>query len=104
MKEITMNTKGSATMAFVVGAVAGGVTALLLAPQSGEQLRRRIKKETGELKTARARLSDRLDKATRDRTGAIVGAVTEAKSSYKEELDRRRNLDNVDAVARKTGA
>jgi gas vesicle protein len=99
-----MNTKGSATMAFVVGAVAGGVTALLLAPQSGEQLRRKIKKEAGELKTARAKLTDRLDKATRDRTGAIVGAVNEAKSTYKDELDRRRNLDSVEAVARKTGA
>lgn len=98
-----MNTKGSATMAFVVGAVAGGVTALLLAPQNGQQLRRRIKNGAGELKTARARLTERLDKNAREKTGVIAGAVTEAKSTYKDELERRR-LDNVDSVARKTGA
>lgn len=98
-----MNTKGSATMAFVVGAVAGGVTALLLAPQSGEQLRRRIKNGAGELNTARARLNERLKKAGHEKSSALPGAVTEAKGVYKDELERRR-IDSGESVARKTGA
>jgi gas vesicle protein len=101
---MTMNTKGSATVAFVVGAVAGGVTALLLAPQSGAQLRRRIKNGAGELNTARARLNERLSKAAREKTGAVTSAVTEAKGAYKDELERRRHVDSADSVARKTGA
>lgn len=90
-------------MAFVVGAVAGGVTALLMAPQSGEQLRRRIKSRAGELNKARAKLNERLDKATREKTSTVAGAITEAKGTYKDELERRR-IDSVDSVARKTGA
>ena len=34
----------------LTGAVAGAVTALLLAPQSGEETRRKIKKTAGKLK------------------------------------------------------
>ena len=99
-----MNTKGSATVAFVMGAVAGGVTALLLAPQNGEQLRRRLRNGAGELHTARERLNERLKNAVRDQTAAVTGAAAEAKSTYKDELERRRHLDGPDSIARKTGA
>lgn len=64
-----MNTRGSAAVAFVVGAVAGGVAALLLAPQSGTQLRRRIKNGAGELHAARARLNQRLNQVAREKAG-----------------------------------
>lgn len=99
-----MNTKGSATVAFVMGAVAGGVTALLLAPQSGVQLRRRLKNGADELHTARERLNEKLKKAAREQTAAVTGAVAEAKNTYKDELERRRHLDGPDSIARKTGA
>ena len=90
-----MNTKESAAVVFVIGAVAGGVTAMLLAPQSGAQLRRRIKDGADELKTA-ARVNAGAV------TGAVKGAVSQAKHTYHDELDKRRNAE-FDPVARRTG-
>jgi gas vesicle protein len=99
-----MTTKRSATVAFVVGAVAGGVAALLLAPQSGAQLRWRIRNGAGELDAARARLDRRLKQSAREKAGSVAVAATEAKSAYKDELERRRHLDSTESIARKTGA
>ena len=102
-----MNTKGSATVAFMVGAVAGGVAALLWAPQSGEQLRRRIKASADDLHAKLHAKGERLKKSTREKTGAITGtvkgAIAEARHTYKDELDRRRQ-DDAESIARKTGA
>jgi gas vesicle protein len=99
-----MTTKGSATAAFVIGALAGGVAALLLAPQTGAQLRRRLKNGAGELQHK----GEKLKQSARDRAdsvaGAVKSAVTEAKSSYRDELERRRQNEAVDTLARKTGA
>jgi gas vesicle protein len=102
-EEMAMNTKKSTTVAFVIGTVAGGVTALLLAPQSGAQLRRRIRNGPGELRAARARLNQRLKQAAGEKARAVAG-LTEAKGAYKDELERRRHVDSADSVARKTGA
>ncbi len=95
-------TKGSATVAFVIGAVAGGVAALLLAPQTGAQLRRRIRNGAEELHTAGDRLRDTARDKVESVTGAVKGAVAEAKSTYRDELDKRRHEETTSA--RKAGA
>jgi gas vesicle protein len=90
------NSKNYSSVAFVIGALAGGVAALLLAPQSGAELRGRIRTRAGELK-----------QTTRDKTqsvtGAVKGALSEAKHTYRDELDKRRSVE-TENVARRTGA
>ncbi len=98
-----MNTKGSATIAFMVGAVAGGVAALLWAPQTGARLRQRIKEGADDLHTK----GERFKEATREKkeaiTGTVKGVVAEARQTYKDELEKRRLVDS-ESIARKTGA
>jgi len=55
-----MNSRGGGGFlaGFVLGAMAGAVTALLLAPSSGEQLRRDIEKKSEELANEAERLYD----------------------------------------------
>jgi gas vesicle protein len=85
------------SVAFVIGALAGGVAALLLAPQTGAELRSRIRTRAGDIK-----------RSTRDKTqsvtGAVKGAISEAKHTYRDELDKRRPAEAVENVARRTGA
>jgi gas vesicle protein len=98
-------------MAFLLGAAAGGLAALLLAPRSGEEIRRRVKGsaeelyEQGEEKVKRAssqvldRASDvgetvkeHVDDATsaaRSRVDAVKEAADEAKHTYEKELRRQ---------------
>lgn len=76
-----MNTK---TVAFMVGAVAGGVAALLWAPQSGARLRRRAREKTEAIK------------------GTVRGVVAEAKQAYKVGMEERRSVD-TESIARKSG-
>jgi gas vesicle protein len=91
------NSKNHASIAFMIGALAGGVAALLLAPQTGAELRGRIRTRAGELK-----------RTTRDKTqsvsGAVKGAISEAKHTYRDELDKRRPAETPESVARRTGA
>jgi gas vesicle protein len=98
-----MNTKGSATVAFMVGAVAGGVAALLWAPQTGAQLRRRIKDGADDLHAKGERLKESTREKTEAITGTVKGAIAEARHTYKDELERRRQGDG-ESIARKTGA
>ncbi len=88
--------RGSASIAFVIGAIAGGVAALLLAPQTGSELRQRIRTGAGDVK-------DRVRGKSESVTGAVKGALAEAKSTYKDEMEKRRPLD-PEQVARRTGA
>jgi gas vesicle protein len=60
-----MTTKRSATVAFVVGAVAGADAAIQLEPQRGARMRRRNRTRAGELDGARARLDRRLKLSAR---------------------------------------
>ena len=98
-----MNTKGSATVAFMVGAVAGGVAALLWTPQTGAQLRRRIKDGADELHAKGARLKQSTSEKTEAIAGTVKGAIAEARHTYKDEMDRRRQRDG-ESIARRTGA
>ena len=79
--------------AFVVGALAGTVAALLLTPKTGKEVRSGIRNGAGRLKNR-----------TRDRVGGVGGAVksavSEARSAYNDEMGRRHS----EQIARRTGA
>lgn len=82
--------RGSATVAFLIGAVAGGVAALLLAPQSGAQTRGRLKQGARDLREKGKNLAHRGEETAQTVTGAIKGAVSDAKSTYRSEMDKQR--------------
>jgi len=93
VNEYTKNTKKRIPVAFAVGALAGGVAALLLAPKTGKEVRTGIRNGAGRLKNR-----------TRDRVGGVSGAVksavSEARHAYSDELGRRHS----EQIARRTGA
>jgi gas vesicle protein len=98
-------------MAFVLGAAVGGLAALLLAPRSGQETRRRLLEtaedlyETGEEKVkevtsdVRERatevgetVKDRVEGATegaRSQVDAVKEAASEAKHTYQKERRRQ---------------
>lgn len=54
--------RGSTLLAFIAGAVAGAAAALLMAPDSGEKTRERIRKgATGIAEDAKNKILERLD-------------------------------------------
>jgi len=78
--------RGSVAVAFLIGAVAGGVAALLFAHQSGAQTRGRIKRGAIDMR-------DRGGDFARDmkgRAGNLKGAVNEARTTYRDEMDKQR--------------
>ncbi len=101
----------STFMAFVLGAAAGGIAALLLAPRSGSETRRRLREsadeiyETGEEKVRHAshtvkehasdvadNVKEQVDQATdaaKSRVEAVKEAASEAKHTYDKELRRQ---------------
>lgn len=81
---------GSVPIAFLVGAVVGGVTALLLAPESGAQMRRRLRRGAHDLQEKGATLAHDMGERVETATGAVKGAVSEARSAYRDELEKRR--------------
>jgi len=95
-REETMNNnpRSSAAVAFLIGAVAGGITALLLAPQTGAHTRRRLRRGAESLYRRGEGLAQDLEGTVAEKTdaitGAIRGAVSETKHTYRDELDKRR--------------
>lgn len=102
---------GNKTMAFLMGVAAGGLTALLLAPRSGEETRRRLKKSADEIyehgeekvKNVSSQILDRasemgdtvkehVDEATnaaRSRVRVAKEVADEAKHTYQKEMRRQ---------------
>jgi len=68
------NTGLSVFLAFIGGAAIGGSAALLLAPRSGAETRKRI---TGAVDDARE-MATRLPQAVRDASGAAQGAFVKS--------------------------
>lgn len=84
---------------FAFGALAGGVAALLLAPEKGEVTRKRLKEGARGLMERGGTLAEEVrgaaEGAIRTVTGtvrrqaeAVKGAVAEGTKAYREELDR----------------
>ena len=84
--------RGSATIAFLIGAVAGGVAALLLAPQSGAETRGRLRRGANDLREKGANLRHRGEERTSTVAGAIKNAVSDAKHTYTSEMDKQRDV------------
>lgn len=78
--------KGSVMAAFLIGAVAGGITALLFAPQTGAQMRGRLKRGAHDLREKGKHLAHEAGETA----GAMKGAASEAKSAYRDEFAKQR--------------
>ena len=83
---------------FLIGVGVGATAALVMAPESGEQVRRRIrtkaeegteylKKRGGELRTTASELVDSGKKAADSAKQQIDEAVAAGKQAYSEELN-----------------
>jgi gas vesicle protein len=98
-----MARKKDTLLAFLVGAAVGSVAALLLAPESGEVTRRRLREGGGKMvgkgKDALGRAASAIEEgarekghamgeAARQQVGAVRGAVAEAKDTYRREIDK----------------
>lgn len=81
---------GSVPVAFLIGAVVGSATALLLAPQTGVQMRRRLKRGAHDLQEKGTSFAHDMEDRVGVAAGAMKGAMTEARSTYRKELDDRR--------------
>ena len=83
------------SLALLLGLLAGGVTALLLAPDSGRETRRKIRTgardleetagtKTRELADAAHAGVDHIADAARSQVGAVRGAVAEGREAYRQ--------------------
>ena len=86
-------------LAFLLGAVTGGIVALMLAPASGSETRRKLAEASSD---AYRRCKDSVDQiggdiggqargvadSARHQVDAVKGAVSEAKGAYQRELKK----------------
>jgi len=96
-----MTSTNSNLTAFILGAIAGGTTALLFAPMPGERLRERISERGEELKTRSSEAARRaaekaqgaVDSArdtARQQAAALGEAVDEGKAAYRREIEKAK--------------
>jgi gas vesicle protein len=94
-----MSNNNDTVLAFFIGAVAGAVTALLMAPQSGQETRQALRRGAGDLqvrgadllgsaKDSVARKAQEVTDSTRVRVDAVKEAANEAKAAYRREMER----------------
>jgi gas vesicle protein len=98
---------GAFLVGFLVGGISGAITALLLAPQSGEETRTMIKDKSIELRDqASATVEESLDKAEKAANEAVKKAETlleQAKTKAAEIAEQGQVvLDDTKAKATKT--
>lgn len=102
---------GAFLVGFIVGGVSGAITALLLAPQSGEETRTFIKDKTIELRdSATATVEETIEKAEKSATEAIKRAeklIEDAKQRAKEVAEQgqvmlEESKDKVSSAVKKT--
>lgn len=78
--------RGSTAVAFLLGAMVGGITALLFAPQTGAQMRGRLKRGANDMRQR----SDRLLHDAGDKAAMMKGAASTARTAYQDEMEKRR--------------
>ncbi len=76
-----MSNNGSRLAMFAIGATMAGTTALMLAPRSGAETRRRIRRNVGDT-------YDRGERRVRARARAVGHAVTDARRTCSKRLKR----------------
>jgi gas vesicle protein len=90
---------GSVLLAFLLGGIVGAGIALLVAPQSGAETRRKIKEMSDEAQkkadefaaTAKGRVTETVDKAKgyyAEKKSAINSAVEAGKKAYEKEVKK----------------
>ena len=84
----------STTAAFVIGALAGGIAALLLSPTTGAQLRRKLRHNAETAGEQLGHLKDRVESVA----GTMKGGGTAG--SYKDDMERRRHETGESGVRR----
>ncbi|HEX9781007.1 MAG TPA: YtxH domain-containing protein [bacterium] len=72
-----MSRTSDTLLAFLLGAVAGGVTALLTAPERGADTRRRLRREAADLYGRGEELLEHSREALEGKTNEYVGAANE---------------------------
>jgi gas vesicle protein len=82
---------GSILVPFLVGAFAGAITALLLAPKSGKELRKDIKDFTANAKDNLASVVDSGKGLYEGGVSAVKTAIDAGKAAYVEERDKHRH-------------
>ncbi len=94
-----MSNNNDTVLAFFIGAVAGAVTALLLAPKSGQETRQALRRGAGDLqhrgadllgnaKETVTRKAHEVTDSARTRVDAVKEAANEAKAAYRREMER----------------
>ncbi|HET7317673.1 MAG TPA: YtxH domain-containing protein [Nitrospirota bacterium] len=93
MKENLENEKrgGSILVPFLVGAFAGAIAALLLAPKAGKELRKDIKDFAANAKDNLASAIDTGKGYYEGSVSAVKTAIDAGKSAYVEERDKHRH-------------
>ena len=105
-----MSKSGDTALAFLLGAITGGIVALLLAPEKGEVTRRKIRHgavdlygkgkdwTTEKTQTVRGKAGEAGEwvkekagdaaEAARQQVDAVKSAVAEGKEAYRREMER----------------
>lgn len=82
---------GSILVPFLVGAFAGAITALLLAPKSGKELRKDIKDLAANAKDNLGAVIDSGKDYYEGSISAVKTAIEAGKEAYVEERDKHRH-------------
>ncbi len=80
------SSRGSMAVAFLIGAAAGGIGALLFAPQSGAEMRGKIRRGANDMR----KRGEHIAHDVQERAGQVKDAVTEARTTYRDEMDKPR--------------
>jgi len=83
-----MSRSSNVVFAFLIGAAAGAVTALLLAPANGSETRRKIRKGIDDLSSAAKDEARGMGETAERNVGAIKEAAVEALSTYRREMEK----------------
>ncbi|MDA8388106.1 MAG: YtxH domain-containing protein [Nitrospiraceae bacterium] len=106
MNDASGRSGGKVFLAFTLGALVGAAAAVLFAPASGEETRKRIKdftedvtgKAGGYVSDAKKRVNDGLSRgkeAISDRKNMIKSAIEAGKDAYAKEKDRVERGDEA---------
>jgi gas vesicle protein len=94
-----MSNKNGNLLAFIVGAAVGAIAGVLLAPDSGANTRKKLKKTLGDLQEKGAEMVDEVEQNLRakthdlageahDRVEAVKAAIQEGKAAYIREMKK----------------